>query len=91
MSQNQVYIQVKKSIIDAFFAKEDFLKCPHKLTLYTKYRDDKKILLVCLYVDDLIYISNDRAILNDFKISKINEFDMTNLGLMHYFLSIEEL
>ena len=47
------------------------------------------MLIVCLYVDDLIYVSNDGVMLADFKKSMMNEFDMTDLGLMHYFLGIE--
>ncbi|KAJ8645381.1 hypothetical protein MRB53_007129 [Persea americana] len=48
-----------------------------------------KMLIVCLYVDDLIYTSNDKAMFDVFKQSMMTEFDMTDLGLMHYFLSIE--
>ena len=101
--ENQVY-KLKKALyglthaprawysrIDAFFTKEGFLKCPYEHTLYIKYRGDTKILIVCLYVDDLIYVSNDIAMLNDFKKSMMIEFDMTDLGLMHYFLGIEVL
>jgi len=44
---------------------------------------------VCLYVDDLIYVSNDGVMLADFKKSVMNEFDMSDLGLRHYFLGIE--
>lgn len=99
--ENQVY-KLKKALyelkqtprawysrIDAYFAKEDFFKCPYEHKLYIKYGNDKKILVVCLYVDDLIYISNDKGMLVDFKKSMMKEFDMTDLGLMHYFLGIE--
>ena len=44
---------------------------------------------MCLYVDDLIYMGNDRSMFNEFKKSMMKEFDMTDLGLMHYFLGIE--
>ena len=47
------------------------------------------MLIVCLYVDDLIYVSNDGVMLAEFKKSMMNEFDMIDLGLMHYFLIIE--
>lgn len=66
-----------------------FLKCPYEHTLYTKFGDDGKMLVVCLYVDDLIYTSNDIAMSAGFKKSMIKEFDMTDLGLMGYFLGIE--
>jgi hypothetical protein len=66
-----------------------FLKCPYEHTLYVKSGVDKKMLVVCLYVDDLIYMGNDRSMFNEFKKSMMKEFDMTDLGLMHYFLGIE--
>ena len=51
--------------------------------------ESKKILIVCLYVDDLIYTRNDQVIFDDFKQSMMAEFEMTDLGMMHYFLRIE--
>lgn len=69
--ENQVY-KLKKALyelkqapraqysrIDEHFAKEGFLKCPYEHTLYIKAGANGKILIVCLYVDDLIYVSND--------------------------------
>ncbi|CAL8095197.1 unnamed protein product [Prunus armeniaca] len=77
------------SRIEAYFAREGFQKCPYEHTLFTKSGEEGKILIVCLYVDDLIYTSNDVAMFNDFKKSMMHEFDMSDLGLMHYFLGIE--
>eukprot|EP00268_Persea_americana_P008044 TRINITY_DN13089_c0_g1_i1.p1 TRINITY_DN13089_c0_g1~~TRINITY_DN13089_c0_g1_i1.p1 ORF type:complete len:530 (+),score=94.20 TRINITY_DN13089_c0_g1_i1:90-1592(+) len=77
------------SRIDAYFAKEGFHKCPYEHTLFTKIGDRGKFLIVCLYVDDLIYTGNDKAMIDAFKQSMMNEFDMSDLGLMHYFLGIE--
>ena len=42
-----------------------------------------------LYVDDLIYTGNDISMFDIFKKSMMTEFDMSDLGLMHYFLGIE--
>lgn len=47
------------------------------------------ILIVCLYVDDLIYISNDEEMFEMFKNSMMTEFEMIDLGWMWYFLGIE--
>lgn len=44
---------------------------------------------MCLYVDDLIFIGNDRLMSEQFKKSMMIEFDMTDLGRMRYFLGIE--
>ncbi|KAK3012760.1 hypothetical protein RJ639_008108 [Escallonia herrerae] len=39
--------------------------------------------------DDLIYTGNDSVMLEEFKKSMMIEFEMSNLGMMHYFLGIE--
>ena len=41
------------------------------------------MLMICLYVDDLIYTGNDRVMFEKFKESMMLEFDMTDLGLLH--------
>ena len=43
---------------------------------------------MCLYVD-IIYTENDSVMFETFKKSMMVEFDMSNLGMMHYFLGIE--
>ena len=47
------------------------------------------MLVVCLYVDDLIYMGNDSSMFIEFKNSMMKEFDMIDLGMVHYFLGIE--
>ena len=47
------------------------------------------MLVVSLYVDDLIYTGNDAAMFEKLKQSMMLEFDMSDLGMMHYFLGIE--
>ncbi|KAM2407389.1 hypothetical protein ACFX1X_026583 [Malus domestica] len=79
------------SRIEAYFLKEEFVKCPYEHTLFIKTRDGGKILIVCLYVDDLIYTGNDECMFTKFKQSMMNEFEMTDLGKMRYFLGIEVL
>lgn len=48
-------------------------------------------LYVSIYVDDLIYTGDDDAMMEDFRKSMEEEFDMTNLGKMRFFLGIEVL
>lgn len=48
-----------------------------------------KSLIVCLYVDDLIFTGNDEQMFLEFKNSMMHKFDLTNLGKMKYFLGIE--
>lgn len=47
------------------------------------------ILLICLYVDDMIFIKNNYFMIKDFKLAMKLEFEMTDFGLMSYFLGIE--
>ena len=68
---------------------EGFQKCPYEHTLFIKIEDEGKMLIVCLYVDDLIYIGNNTAMFESFKKSMMAEFEMSDLGMMHHFLGIE--
>ena len=47
------------------------------------------MLIVCLYVDDLIYTGKNTAMFDSFKKSMMAEFEMSDLGMMYYFLGIE--
>lgn len=40
-------------------------------------------------MDDLIYTGNDVAMIENFKRSMMVEFDMSDLGMMHYILDLE--
>jgi len=72
--------------IDTYHIKIAFCRSRDEPTLYTKTHEDK-ILIVCLYVDDLLYISN--MMLGDFKTEIKTDFDMTDVAVMKYFLGIE--
>ena len=56
---------------------------------FIKIEDGGKMLIVCLYVDDLIYTGKNTAMFDSFKKSMMAEFGMSDLGMMHYFLGIE--
>uniref|UniRef100_A0A2N9FH80 Integrase catalytic domain-containing protein n=1 Tax=Fagus sylvatica TaxID=28930 RepID=A0A2N9FH80_FAGSY len=79
------------SRIEAYFVKEGFERCSCEHTLFIKTGDGGKILIVSLYVDDLIFTGNDESMFVKFKNSMKLEFDMTDLGKMKYFLSVEVL
>ena len=66
-----------------------FPKCPHEHAPYCKVHKDGDILIFCLYVDDLIFTSNNPGMFEDFKKAKTKEFEMTYIGLMAYYLGIE--
>nr|GEV43200.1 retrovirus-related Pol polyprotein from transposon TNT 1-94 [Tanacetum cinerariifolium] len=46
-------------------------------------------LVAALYVDDLIFTGNNKLMIDQFKESMTQEFEMTDLGLMKYFLGLE--
>jgi len=79
------------SRIETYFIKEGFTKCPYEHTLFIKTVGGGKILIVCLYVDDLIFTGNDQMLFAQFKNSMMSAFDMTDLGRMRFFLGIEVL
>jgi len=43
------------SRINRHFQANRFIKCPYEHALYTKKEKNRDFLLVCLYVDDLIF------------------------------------
>ena len=55
--------------------------------LYFKVEDDKPLILV-LYVDDLFLTGAD-PLIHKCKRELASEFEMKDLGLMHYFLGLE--
>ena len=75
------------SRIDSYLTKNGFHRSESEPTLYTKVNEQGKMLIVCLYVDDLIF-TGDFGIA-DFKAVMESEFEMTNMGLMKFFLGIE--
>src|SRR4051812_35446814 len=54
--------------------------------------EDKRyinILIIPLYVDDLIFTGNDEKMIEEFKEDMMKKYEMSDLGLLHYFLGIE--
>ena len=77
------------SKIDAYFQEYGFRRSPSETSLYIKQEKEGNILIVCLYVDDLIYTGTNPISVEKFKQSMMNQFEMTDLGLMKYFLRIQ--
>jgi len=65
-----------------------FVKSLSESTLYVKHTGNN-ILIVSLYVDDLLVTGDDTRLVEQFKQEMIQAFEMTDLGLMTYFLRIE--
>ncbi|CAL2249531.1 unnamed protein product [Prunus armeniaca] len=77
------------SRIDKYFINAGFRRSKSEPTLYSKTQGKSDILIVSLYVDDLIYTGNNEKIIQEFKKVMMKTFEMSDLGLMHYFLGIE--
>lgn len=67
---------------------ERFQKCPYEHTLYIKSNTNGDITIICLYVDDLIFTGNCEKMLAEFREAMTSQFEMTDLGLMSYFLGL---
>ncbi|KAA0065976.1 hypothetical protein IC582_024267 [Cucumis melo] len=66
---------------DSFFLKTGFLRCPYEHALYIKEDKYGTFLIVSLYVDDLLFIGNDKFLCDNFKNSMKKEFEMSDMGL----------
>ena len=74
--------------IDTYFLKNNFQRSKSEATLYVKKEHDN-IIIVCLYVDDLLFIGNDVKMMQNFKQDMMQAYEMSDLGLLNYFLGIE--
>eukprot|EP00253_Pinus_taeda_P007994 PITA_07994 len=73
--------------IDSYLMKLRFTRSEANPNLYFKVEDDKPLILV-LYVDDLFLTGAD-SLIHKCKRELASEFEMKDLGLMHYFLGLE--
>ena len=73
--------------IDSFLTSMGFSKNKTDPNLYFKVIEDEPVILL-LYVDDLFLTGNEKQIVESKK-KLIEEFEMKDLGLMHYFLGLE--
>jgi hypothetical protein len=53
------------SQIESYFATQNFKKCPYEHTLFIKTGGGGNILVVCLYIDDLIFTENDASMFDE--------------------------
>lgn len=74
--------------IDKYLVEHRFLKSPSEPSLYVKMQGNH-FLILCLYVDDLIYTGNNSQMMEEFKKAMMQEYEMTDLGLMRYFLGMQ--
>ena len=75
------------SRIDGYLQKVGFIKSDANPNLYYLVVENELLVLV-LYVDD-IFLTRSSKLIKDCKKNLVTEFDMKDLGQMHYFLGLE--
>ncbi|XP_031286059.1 uncharacterized protein LOC116144766 [Pistacia vera] len=65
-----------------------YTRSPNEHTLYLR-KTERGLAVVSLYVDDLLVTGSNPEELDQFKSTMQTEFEMTDLGLMKYFLGME--
>eukprot|EP00253_Pinus_taeda_P026462 PITA_26462 len=76
--------------MDNFLSDTGFSRCHSDNTVYTK-KVGKSLIILFLYVDDLILTGSDPNLINHVKSSLKNQFEMIDLGQLHYFLGLQVL
>jgi hypothetical protein len=74
------------SRIDSYLREMGFQRSEADLNLY--FLAGEVPLILVLYVDDL-FLTRDEQLIADCKVNLAAEFEMKDLGLMHYFLGLE--
>ena len=77
------------SRIDSHLIQLGFRRSENEATLYLKQNDDGLQLVVSLYVDDMLVTGSNVKLLADFKMEMQDVFEMSDLGIMNYFLGME--
>lgn len=66
--------------IDSYFLQNGFVRSDNEPTLYVKGSKLSDFLIVCVYVDDIIYLGSSQNLFEEFRSSMTKEFEMTDLG-----------
>jgi len=69
--------------------KQSFHKCEKEHGIYVRKNDKEDMIILCLYADDLLITGSNPLAIEKFKERLKLEFEMTDLGLLSYFLGME--
>lgn len=72
--------------IDGYLQSKVYVRSMNKHTLYKITDENGDVLLICIYVDDIVYLSSSQVLIEKFKLRMKTVFEMTDLGLLNYFL-----
>ena len=74
--------------MDSFLLSIGFA-CYHSNPIVYIQREGTDLLILVLYVDDLILTGSSSSMIQSVQQKLMEQFDMTNLGLLHYFLGLQ--
>lgn len=74
--------------VDDYLQSLRFIKSPSEATLYVK-KSDTNLIIVSVYVDDMLVTGSNEKLVDEFKAEMFKAFEMTDLGLLTYFLGME--
>eukprot|EP00253_Pinus_taeda_P023262 PITA_23262 len=74
--------------LDKYLHQQGFSKGSANRNLYIKI-ENKKLLILVVYVDDIIFGNNEEAMSQNFALVMQKEFEMSLLGEMTYFLGLQ--
>ena len=77
------------SRIDSYLIQLGFRRSENEATLYLKKEGDEVQLVISLYVDDMLVTGSNTSLLAKFKKEMEDVFEMSDLGMMNYFLGME--
>eukprot|EP00253_Pinus_taeda_P008838 PITA_08838 len=102
-TESSLVCQLKKSLyglkqaprawyakMDSFLLDTSFSKCHSDNTVYTK-NVGKSLIILVIYVDDLILTGIDPNLTNHVNSNLKNQFEMKNIGHLHYFFGLQVL
>lgn len=75
--------------IDNTLQELGFTKGSTEFGVYVKGAKKNHLMIICLYVDDMLVTGEEVTDLNKFKQEMMNEFEMSDLGEVSYFLGME--
>jgi len=75
--------------IDSFLVQQNFTKSTTEHGVYVRNTDSGEFLIICLYVDYLLVTNSSKEDMRVFKGRIMEEFEMSDLGELSYFLGIE--
>jgi hypothetical protein len=75
-------------VLDEHLQKLGFNRLEVEHCLYVRTDQNKNIVIIAVYVDDLLLAANDRTLMDTIKLSLSTRFKMKDLGPVHHLLGV---